>query len=114
MDERLKAALEQANYSITLQNQKKNAKLRFENALLYSQNGGTFVISMELVSFVQTLLHVSTEAILIDSRGNPIMIDDLSSFLDKIIQQYHSATNEYMVSIKGLQSSRTTKASVGL
>jgi hypothetical protein len=52
LDERLAEALKSANYRITLATQKENAKLKYQNDLIYSTNGGLFVASPELISFV--------------------------------------------------------------
>lgn len=115
MDERLKTALEQANYSVTLQNQKKNHQLKFQNSLSYSTDGGTFVVSPQLISFVDTLIrNESTDGILIDTRGNPIFIADLQLFLTTIIDIYHRAANEFLSNIEKLKLARTTSSVVGL
>jgi hypothetical protein len=112
MDERLERALEQANYVITIQSQKKNIQLRFENAMSYSVNGGTFIISQELIAFVNCMMAQHTDAILIDVRGNPILIEDLGSFYDQIMQRYTEATQEFYTEYTALRKARTTKAAV--
>lgn len=115
MDERLKSALEQANYSVTIQTQKKNHQLRFQNALSYSAEGGTFTVSPALISFVDTLIRNDmADGILIDDRGNPILIPDLKAFLATILDLYQQAANELRSNMEKLKRSRTTKATVGL
>ena len=114
LDERLAEALKSANYRITLANQKENAKLKYQNDLIYSTNGGLFVASPELISFVTCLLSSGKDsAVLIDSKGNPIEIPNLTVFLEEITSRYYEATNEYLVEFKALQKSRSPKALIG-
>lgn len=116
MDERLQKALEQANYSITIQNQKKNLQLRFQNATTYSVNGGTFTVDQALIGFTHALIARGTtqDVVVIDARGNPILIPDLTAFLDTITTLYWDATNEFFSQMEKLRKARTTKQAVGL
>lgn len=115
MDDRLQRALEQANYNLTIQTQKKNHQLRFQNATVFSTEGGTFTVSQQLISFVDTLIrHDQETAVLIDDRGNPIAIPDLKAFLEQIITIYMEATNELLVNMAKLRKARTAKLAVGL
>lgn len=109
LDERLEKALESAKYRVTLFNQKENCKLKFKQALTFSKNGGIFSVDSVLISFVNTLIQRSqSEAILIDTHGNPIAIDNLELFLDDITDRYYQATNDYLIEFKKIQSSRKT------
>jgi dTDP-4-dehydrorhamnose reductase len=115
MDERLEQALEQANYSVTVQNQKKNFQRRFNEACVYALNGGTFVANHELIAFVHALVATGREdGIVIDQRGNPIEITDLASFADDLIETYTEAANELHFNIEGLKKARRTGKVVGL
>jgi hypothetical protein len=107
LDERLEAALEKAKYKFTLTLQRKNAALKFKQALTYSQNGGTFNVTEALISFVGTLIsRGQSEAVLIDVNSNPIQIDDIETFLDEIINCYYEAANDYLVEFKTIRSAR--------
>lgn len=109
LDERLEKALEAAKYRVTLFNQKENCKLKFKQALTFSKNGGVFAVDQQLISFVAVLTNRGqTEAILIDTNGNPINIEDLEGFLDDITDRYYQATNDFLVDFKKIQSSRKT------
>ena len=113
-DARLSAAVEAANFRITLNNQKQNARLKLQNDLIIAVNGGIFSVTPELIAFANTLLQrEKVDAILLDNNKNPIMIDDLSGFVDDLISLYYEHLNEFLVEFKSLQKSRTTKAVVG-
>lgn len=114
LDERLADALKSANYRISLATQKENARLKYQNDLIYSTNGGLFVASPDLISFVSCLRSQEKDsAVLIDSKGNPIEVPDLAAFLEEITSRYYEATNEYLTEFKALQKSRTPKALIG-
>ena len=56
MDEKLQKALDFANFSTTLNNQKKMAKERFAEQTIYFTKGGQFTITKELINYCQTLI----------------------------------------------------------
>jgi hypothetical protein len=115
MDTRLDNALEFANHKVSLFQQKQNLKLRLDNLLTHAHNGGIFKITEHLVSFVDAILRREVnEAVLIDSRGNPVQIKDLQAFQDEIFGLYFEATNEYLVEYDKLRKSRTVKAVTGV
>jgi hypothetical protein len=108
MDTRLEQALEFANYKATIFQQKQNLKLKLENTLTISLNGGTFRVTQELISFIDTLMRRDiNEAVLIDTRENPVKVSDLSDFQSKIISRYFEATNEYHVEMEKLRRARS-------
>lgn len=110
MDDRLELALAHANFKVSAYQQKQNLKIRLDNLLTYAYNGGIFKVSEQLISFVDViLLRKVSEIVLIDSRGNPILVTDLISFQDNIISLYFEATNEYHVSHEKLKKARTVK-----
>lgn len=114
LDERLANALKSANYRISLATQKENARLKYQNDLIYSTNGGLFVASPDLISFVSCLRSQEKDsAVLIDSKDNPIEVPDLAAFLEEITSRYYEATNEYLTEFRALQKSRTPKALIG-
>ena len=114
LDKRFQEAVESSNFRTALNLQKKNARLKLDASLVYAVNGGSFVIDQLLISFVSTLIsQQKTSAVLLDVNGNPTLIEDLSLFLEKIIDTYYEATNEYLVEIKRINKSRNTKSVVG-
>jgi spore germination protein GerM len=107
LDERLEKSLTAAKYRVTLYNQKENSKLKFKQALTFAKNGGVFAVDEALISFVFALVsRDQDQAVLIDTNGNPISIENLNEFLDDITDQYWQASNSFLVDFKKIQSSR--------
>lgn len=114
IDARLQDALASANLRISLNNQKNNARLKLQNDLMHSTNGGTFYVSQHLISFISALITGGkSEAIVIDNNSNPIEITDLALFQENILDVYYQATNKFLVEFKNIQRARTVKAVVG-
>lgn len=111
MDDRLKSALDFANFRQAFSIQQKILKEKIQAKLTYGHNGGIFKVNRELISFVQTLLNKdrTTGVILLDQNDNPILIDDLNSFQDEILDRYFTATNEYFESWQKLKKSRSVE-----
>lgn len=97
MDERLSKALEFANYSITINNQKKVLKEQFIDGCLYFIQGSKFLITKELINYVAFLVDRGNtdDIVLIDDNDIPVIIKDLEKFLDDILDQYFSVANKY-------------------
>ena len=115
MDTRLAQALEYSNYKVAIHKLKQALKLRLDNLLSYAYNGGLFKITEQLISFVDVMVKRDiTEMVLIDSRGNPIQVKDLSDFLDTIISLYVESTNEYHLNFSALSKARSVKQVTGL
>lgn len=114
IDARLADALATANYRITLNNQKQNARLKLQKDLTYSVNGGIFNITPELISFVSALIsNGKDEAILLDANKNPIEIENLQDFFDVLMEKYYQCMNDFLVEFKSIQKTRTAKALIG-
>jgi hypothetical protein len=111
MDERIEKAFETANYMATLSNQKRIIKEEFDQQLVYYINGGTFQITINLISYVKTLIDLkhTTPLILVDSNNIPIAIDDIDEFLNKISNQYLSACQTYYTKYSDLRIKRKIK-----
>jgi len=75
---------------------------------MHSINGGTFTISRELITFVDSLIRqdYTEEVVLIDNFQNPIMIEDLKSFLEDITSKYFEVTNDYHAEFVKLRKAR--------
>jgi len=107
MSNKLTKALEFANYRSSLNIQHNNMKARVQTLLSYSTNGGTFIISHELISFVKLLVdREMPDAVLLDVYNNPIQIENLDTFLEELISRYFEATNEYFADYSKLKKSR--------
>lgn len=107
MSERLTKALEFANYRQTLNNQIASLRSKTQTRLILSTNGGTFTVSQELITFVNTLIEKDyNESVLIDNYENPIQIEDLSAFLDELLSRYFEVTNDYHAEYVKLRKAR--------
>lgn len=116
MDPRLEKALSFSNYQKTVTITKKSLKEKIDAALTYGFNGGIFKIDRVLISFVQTMIdHGRTEnIILIDNNENPILIEDLISFKDTILDRYFTSTLEYYKEYERMKKSRSVEKLIEL
>ena len=110
MDERLEKALEFANYRTTLSNQKRNIRTRMQVLQTVHHNAGSFVADERTISFVDALLNSKRkEAVIVDTKENPIEIEDLSEFKEKLLSAYTEASNEYKIQMDKIKKARDIK-----
>jgi hypothetical protein len=111
MDDQLKKALDFANYRQTFSIQRKTLKEKIDAKLTYGHNGGIFKIDRSLITFVQMLLDQGrTQGVpLIDANENPILIDNLETFRDEILDRYYTSTLEYFEQYQALKKSRSVE-----
>lgn len=115
IDERLQGALEFSNYLSTLNRQKENAKLRLQNSLTYSKNGGIFAVNTGLISFIYALVSTGKKkSIILDINENAIPVDNLKDFYDAIVDIYYASMNEYMAECQSFKQGRTVKTLTGV
>jgi hypothetical protein len=108
MDEKLEKAFGVANYMATLTAQKNIIKEEFNQKLVHYVNGGTFKIDRELINFTKALVDLGHEEdiVFIDANQLPVVISNVSNFLDDIIAIYFEAVNEYFNKISDIKSKR--------
>jgi len=105
--ERLAKALDFSNTMQTFNLAKNNLKVKTQNLLSYSTNGGTFRVSQELIAFVNmAVVSGKSSMILLDKNDIPIQIDDTEKFLEDISSLYFEVINEYYNDYQKLRSSR--------
>ena len=110
MDERLEQAIESSNFLITLENSKRVLKEQYKESLVCYHNKGQFSISMELISYLQTLIGMNqTETVLIDDHDIPIQIENLKLFVLEVMNQFYNANNKYLIEYNKLVKKRSTK-----
>jgi hypothetical protein len=116
MDERLKKALDFANYRQTFTIQRKTLKEKTEAELTYGYSGGVFKIDRSLLTFVQLLIDQGrAENIpLMDVNNTPILVVDLEEFKNEIFDRYFSVTYKYLESYNDLKKSRLIEKLVDL
>jgi hypothetical protein len=111
MDERLKNALEFANYRQTLNIQLNKAKVKTESLLILAKNGGSFHINQELISFLDYLQRQGlSQAVLLDYNNTPIRIEDVDNFLEEVTSRYFEVTNDYLREYQNIKKSRDVKS----
>ena len=97
MDERLEKALEFSNFMVTLNNQKRIYKEKFEQDIIYYFDGCQFTVDKELICFCKIMMLQEQDSIvLIDDNNRPVEIEDLQEFYSNILSVYFTATNEYL------------------
>lgn len=113
MDETLEKALEFANFSATLNNQKAILYNKYiDDSALYYQ-GCKFTVTMTLFSFVSNLVTQKiNKTVLIDDNNVPTTIENTEEFLDLLKEKYAFATNAYLESYKELKSKRSIEGLV--
>lgn len=109
MDERVEKALKYAEYKVTQANQRENLKTELYEKLIIGMNGGLFEINQILISFVSMLSSKTNSAVVLDKNNNPILIENLESFLDEILSRYIEYTNVYYQDYSELIKSRSVK-----
>lgn len=115
MDERLSKALNFSNFMVTLNNQKRLLKEKFEENLLYFYKGSQFTITKELITFVKLLEDKGIEtAVLIDDNNLPVEVDNVIVFLDDILNSYFTASNDYLMEYNKIKKNRNISSLVEL
>lgn len=110
MDNRLEQALHFSNYMLTLNNQKRILKEKFNNDTTYYFNGGQFKLSRELIVYVTQLCNDNLESkILIDENNNPINVSPLKNFLEVIVDKYNTAVTTYYNDYEALRKNRSVE-----
>jgi hypothetical protein len=108
MDEKIEKAFAVANFTATLSNQRRIILEEFNQKLSFYINGATFKITPELINFTKTVVDLGyTEDIaFIDSNNYPVVINNVTEFLDNIVSVYFEALNEYTVRYADIKNKR--------
>lgn len=116
MDSLLKNALEFSNYQQTLNLQRKTLKEKVDAQLTIGHNGGIFKIDRSLIVFIQFLIDSgrTTDIPLIDVNENPVLVKDLITFRDDIVDRYFSSIYEYYTEYQKIKTSRSVEALLDL
>jgi len=97
MDERLEKALDFSNYMVTLNNQRRFYKEKYEQDCLHYYNGSQFTVDKELICFCKImLLSEQDSVVLIDDNSKPVEIENLEEFLNDVMNVYFVASNSYL------------------
>lgn len=113
MEENLENIL---SYKNTMRNFNLNRKVmqdKIMNELHVYQNGGTFVVTQELIGFLNYLVQSDkTNVNILDKNNLPINIADVNEFLERVAERYFSSLNFYYQEYEQLRSS--TKIEIAL
>jgi len=110
MDERLQKALDFSNYTLTLNNQKRNIKNRVAQLQMVHSDGGVFIADHTTINFVKHMADNDHKNVyILDSKNNPIKVTNPSDLYDKLMSAYYSATNEYATEYEKLRKARNIK-----
>lgn len=115
MDERLAKALDFSNYMVTLNHQKRILKEQFREQSIFYYAGSQFTVTKELMTFVGMLVDKGYEedVVLVDDNETPVMVNDLVSFQDDIMDLYFSATNNFHAQYEKLKKNRSVEKLTG-
>lgn len=111
MDDILKKSLDFSNFQASLSTQRKILKEKLDAGLTIGYSGGIFKIDSSLITFVQFFIDQQrTSGIpIIDSNGNPVLIDDLQDFKEKILDRYFSSVFEYQEKYEKIKKTRSVE-----
>lgn len=108
MDKRLQEALDYSNYRLTLSTQKKNIKLRAEALQLVTDSGSMFRATEEMILWTNYLAGSNiTEYVLLDVNDQPILVTDIKSLHDKLLDAYSKSANLFYSEIEKIKRART-------
>lgn len=115
MDERLEKAFQTANYMATLSNLRRVAFEEFKQSLIYYTQGSSFTVTRELMTFVNMLIgQGKTESVVLDDNNIPVRIEDLTVFLNELMNIYAMSSNTYAMKYGELKSKRKIEGLVEL
>lgn len=109
MDEKIKKAFQIAEHMTSFAVQKQILKEEYFQHLLHFYNGGSFLITKELINFVKTLQDLTelNLAVIVDENFTPIEIK-IDEFLEQILSKYFFATNQYYTKFNESKNSQIT------
>ena len=113
MDEKLQKALEFSNYTVTLNNQRRILKEKYNEELILYYNNGKFTVTQAFFTFVSSLVSMNVEqTVIVDDNDTPIKIEDTVSFFENVKHAYVTATNKYLDEFQELRKKRNVQGLV--
>jgi|TARA_B100001094_G_scaffold85454_1_gene81881 hypothetical protein len=104
MDQRLKKALEHADYVTTFKNQKRVLLNQFDKQSTIYYDGGQFTASREYIASLKTI----NSCIFVDNNNTPIEIKNRGEFYDALVEAYSTALKTYHTEYQKLIKSERT------
>ncbi len=100
-----------ANFRQSFASQREALKLELRSKLAYYYEGGSFIISPELIMFVKHQIDLNyDEIVVLDSNENPILLKSPSKFLTVITETYVSAANSYYQGFENLRKAHNVES----
>ena len=109
MDSKLEKALEFANFSQTLQNQKNILLKQYQDNCYHYQDGCAFEVTPDLILFCNFILSKDKPLVLLDSNCTPVEINNPKQFIDDIVDVYIQSTNKYLIAYNKFKSNKKVK-----
>ena len=102
MDDKLKKALELANFQESIALQKRNINSRIEKMRVIFHSNGQFIANIGTIVAINTIIEIKNlteiskdkSAIFEDINETPVMISDIFEFKKKIVEAYLESLNE--------------------
>jgi hypothetical protein len=90
-------------------NQVSHAKDRFRMLNVLAWEGHIFELTPEFCSYVILQFTLKEACILLDKNDEPVLINDLSEFVEQMGENHTEALNEYHDSYQRLKLAKTTE-----
>lgn len=106
MEKSLETIIKTSDRMLTVRMKRQTLKEKFDADITFGFNGGIFKIDQTLISFVNTIMSTgkTENVILIDVNQNPIVVENLNSFLTEIIDRYFMAVGKYHAGYQDLKN----------
>ena len=91
MDQRLRKALEHADYVSTFKNQKRILQEKYAKECMVYYQGGQFTATRE---FISSILGIKCN-IFVDNNNNPIKIENKEDFYNTLLTAFTTASENY-------------------
>ena len=96
----LQSLLERSNRVSIVLNQRLLLRTEFEQNIRYSFDGGTFVVTEGFHAYVQFIEQENDEYVFLDENHIPILVPDVSEFLEEISELRTQALFQYYQAYK--------------
>lgn len=95
--EKVQQIIDKSDKLLSINIQRKIIKEQLEADLTIGINGGMFAVSEALISFIQVLIDKKKthNVVLLDKNNNPIMIENLETFQEELIDRYLTSVSKY-------------------
>ena len=85
----------QSDLSYDIAVAKQNALQKAESRMVIAHEGHLFRADANTICTVKTLMDHSSTFTLLDTNGNPVVINDPQNFLDRLIERNQESLNAY-------------------